>query len=152
MRLMDDVEAYSRAAQELEPRRGQMTEEEFTDAIVDRARQLLGQKPLARLQGGRRPTAAQRGALAQSVHALLNDFTHVAVLGEVRIYSSRAVATHVNVLFRLTQSLDIGFTIAVYPPAGAALEFTEIGREAAVRAYDSLDAKTLAWLLRGVPR
>ena len=151
MLTMDDAEALARAQEELAPRRRQMTEIEFFEACVDRARELLDEPPLARLTQGRRLTRKQLEDLEDGIDAMLSDFYNVARFGDARIDPNCPAGPRVYVLFRLAGRPDIGYTVMADPEIpNKPLNFLEIGRAVAVRLYDALEPKVIAHLMRGV--
>lgn len=141
---MTDEEAWELADRELRHRAGQMTQQEYTDLVVDRARELAGRVKMARLNKGKRLTEKQLLGLMQGVDKMLNDFTHVAILGDARIVGG----TNLLVMFRLTQHMDIGWTVQGQFIPGPAEDFFSLGQAIAVDLYDSLTPERVAQLLK----
>lgn len=141
---MTDEEAWERADEELRHRAPQMTLQEYAELVVDRARELAGRCRLARLNKGKRLTEKQMLGLIQGVDFMLNDFTHVAQLGDARIVGAASLL----VMFRLTQHMDVGWTLQTQFIPGPAEDFYEIGKAVAVDLYDSLTPQRVAQLLK----
>lgn len=132
-RLMDFDEAYTRAQEELAPRREQMTALEYDELMQDHIRALLGERPLARLEGGRRLTHEEMMQVLRTTDAFLHDMHERFQLGDARLYGDRRLA----LLFRLSDRLDIGHSVEVKLLAGV-MNLTEAVQHAAVRAFDEL--------------
>jgi hypothetical protein len=141
---MTDEEAWEQADRELRQRAGQMTQQEYNELVVDRARELAGRVKMARLSKGKRLTEKQLMALIQGVDKMLNDFTHVAILGDARIVGS----TNLLAMFRLTQHMDIGWTVQGQFIPGPDEDFFSLGQAIAVDLYDSLTPERVAQLLK----
>lgn len=147
MLRMKDEEALDRALEELAGRKAQMTAAEFDELVADRARELAGHLPLYRLKRGKRLDHYETFALLRGIDAMLSDFYHVAVFGDARIVAPDVI----EVMFRLTDRMDIGYTLSVRHPLKTAEDFNKIGTAAAVQAYDRLNPSYVIQLKNAKP-
>jgi len=137
-------EACDQANRELAHRAEQMTQDEYQEVLHDRTRELLGQLPLARLRDGKRLSSEQFFQLASIVGRYLEDFEHVATLGDARFYGRRLV-----IMFRLSARPDVSFSIELTPTGQ--MDLTRAGQDAAVRAYDVLTPEYVDRLIKAKP-